>query len=115
MFKLILSMFVLFGLGFSTLLISAVPQLQVKPTDNIARIEIPLKDGKLPLRDLLNSMCQSAGIDPGERFDKIKLTINVSSTLGKLQLKVLNKATNGALNLDVHSERHERWRRSLAD
>ena len=69
------------------------------------RIEIPLKDGKLPVRDILNSMCQAAGINPGERFDKIKLSINVSSTLGKLQLRILNKATGGAMNMDVQDDR----------
>lgn len=103
--KLILSMIVLTSLGLSALHLNAKPQLQDKPVDNIARIEIPLVDGKLPVRNLLNSMCNAAGIDPAKRFDNIKLSINVSSTLGKLQLKVLNKATAGALNMDVQSER----------
>ncbi len=103
--KLILSMIVLISLGLNALHINANPQAQEKQKENVERIEIPLVDGKLPVRNLLNSMCEAAGIDPGERFDNIKLTINVASTLGKLQLKVLKKVTNGALNLDVQSER----------
>lgn len=100
--KLILSIIVLISLGSKALLSSASPQ--DKPADNIVRIEIPLKDGKLPVRELLNSMCQAVGIDPGERFDNIKLSINVSSTLGKLQLRILNKATGGALNIEVQND-----------
>lgn len=105
MFKLILNSIVVASLGLSALLVNASPQIQDKPTDNIARIEIALEDGNLPVRNLLNSLCAVAGIDPGERFDKIKLSINVSSTLGKLQFKVLNKATNGTLDMKVQNDK----------
>lgn len=105
MFKLRLSLITLLVLSITTLHISASTYVQDKPADNIVRIEIPLKDGKLSVRDILNSMCDAAGIDPGERFDKIKLSINVSSTLGKLQLRILNKATGGTMNMDVQDDR----------
>ena len=88
-------------------LLQAEPSNQDKQSSNERsfQIELPLADGKLEVRDLLISLCEAVGIDSADRFSEVNWTLNVKSTLGKVQLGALERVTNGAISATVQNDR----------
>ncbi len=90
-----------------TAVVQADPSDQEREVDDgrSFQIAVPLADGKLEFRDLLISLCEAVGIEGRERFGDLDWTLNVQSTLGKLQLGALERITNGAISATVHDDR----------
>ncbi len=64
-------------------------------------IRIPLQDGRLEVRDVLESMCRVAGIDPGERFEDLRWSIAATTTVGRLQMKVFDRLVPDAVTTEI--------------
>lgn len=90
-----------------TALVHAEPWDQERTADDERsfQIEVPLADGKLELRDLLITLCEAVGIDGRDRFNDLNWTLDVKSTLGKLQLGALERITGGAIIVTVQDDR----------
>ncbi|MCH7849959.1 MAG: alpha/beta hydrolase [Planctomycetes bacterium] len=69
------------------------------------QIEVPLADGELAFRDLLISLCEAVGIEGRQRFSELDWTLDVKSTLGRLQLGALKRITGGAISAMVQGDR----------
>ncbi|MHC5023513.1 MAG: esterase/lipase family protein [Planctomycetota bacterium] len=113
--------------GLLLLLILLVPAtaggLIGQPPDDVdtIRFELPLEDGRLPVRDLLVALAEELGVPAEKRLDAIDWSIDVDSALGRLQLHVLNRLAGGVLRTRVRGQQIEisfdraRWRETLDD
>ena len=82
----------------------------VAPTQNPSEppneivIRLPLDNGRLEVRDVFETILRQAGIDPGERLSGIDWTIDLGSTLGRLQLRVFDRIADGAISTAIGSD-----------
>ncbi len=67
-------------------------------------IRIPLEDGRLEVRDVLESLCRAAGIEPGDRFDDLHGSISVKTTLGRVQVKVFDRLVPDAVRTEIEPD-----------
>jgi pimeloyl-ACP methyl ester carboxylesterase len=72
--------------------------------DKVVEIRVPIDDGRVRVRDVLEAICREAGLDPGERFSALDWTIDVGSTLGRVQLRVFERLAPGAITTDVQDD-----------
>jgi pimeloyl-ACP methyl ester carboxylesterase len=72
--------------------------------DKTVEIRIPLDDGEVRVRDVLEAICREAGIDPGGRFSGVTWTIDVGSPLGRLQVRLFERLAPGAITTDVQPD-----------
>ncbi|MHC4769255.1 MAG: esterase/lipase family protein [Planctomycetota bacterium] len=70
----------------------------------IVEIRIPLDDGQVRVRDVLEAICREAGIDPVGRFSAVTWTIDVGSPLGRLQVRLFERLAPGAITTDVQAD-----------
>ncbi len=68
-------------------------------------LELPLQDGRVEVRDVLDQLCREAGVDPGDRLQGIEWTIDVESLLGRLRLDVLEELLPGAVDAEAGDDR----------
>ncbi|MCH7797632.1 MAG: alpha/beta fold hydrolase [Planctomycetes bacterium] len=80
----------------STVLLTLGP-LAAGPPADILTFRIPTEDGRLQLREVLESMYRAAGVAPGDRFEDLGWSIDVSTTLGRLQMKVFDRIAPDAI------------------
>lgn len=66
---------------------------------------LPLDHGKLHVRDLLQQLCKEIGLTPPESVNQMTWTIDVQSTLGRVQLNVLDRLADGAFSTSVQGDR----------
>jgi pimeloyl-ACP methyl ester carboxylesterase len=69
--------------------------------DNVVEIRIPLIEGRVAVRDVLEAICREAGVDPGPHFSGVDWTIDVESTVGRLQLRVFERLVPGAITTET--------------
>lgn len=62
---------------------------------------IPLDDGRLEMRDMLESISEAVGVDTGDRFEDVTWSIDVGTALGRLQLKIFDRIVPDAVNTEV--------------
>ena len=67
-------------------------------------IRIPLEDGRLEVRDVLESLCRAAGVEPGDRFDDLPGSISVKTTLGRVQVKVFDRLVPDAIRTQIEPD-----------
>ena len=72
--------------------------------DKTVEIRIPLDDGQVRVRDVLEAICREAGLDPGARFSAVNWTIDVGSPLGRLQVCLFERLAPGAITTDVQAD-----------
>jgi len=90
-------------LAIGTALAFAGPPPAAGESDEIVEIRIPLDEGQVRVRDVLEAICREAGVDPGARFAAVDWTIDVGSTAGRLQLRVFERLAPGAITTDVQA------------
>jgi pimeloyl-ACP methyl ester carboxylesterase len=88
-------------LAIGTAFAVADPPPAPEGDDKVVEIRIPLDEGQVRVRDVLEAICREAGVDPGARFSAVDWTIDVGSTVGRLQLGVLQRLAPGAITTDV--------------
>jgi len=64
-------------------------------------LRIPLQDGRFEVRDMLESMSRVVGMDVGDRFEALTWSIDVGTTLGRLQLKVFDRIAPGTVTTEI--------------
>jgi pimeloyl-ACP methyl ester carboxylesterase len=69
------------------------------------QFDLPLDNGRLQLRDVLLKICDELGIQPTQSIQKADWSIDVTTTVGKLQLNVLDKLADGAFTTSVNGDR----------
>jgi len=67
-------------------------------------VRIPLEDGRFEVRDMLESMSRAAGVDVGDRFEALTWSIDVGTTLGRLQLKVFDRIAPNAVTTEIEPD-----------
>ena len=82
---------------------SAGPPPAAGDDDKTVEIRIPLDDGQVRVRDVLEAICREAGLDPGARFSAVNWTIDVGSPLGRLQVRLFERLAPGAITTDVQA------------
>ncbi len=65
---------------------------------------IPLEDGRFEVRDMLESMSRAAGMSVGDRFGALSWSIDVGTTLGRLQLKVFDRIAPNAVTTEIEPD-----------
>ncbi len=65
---------------------------------------IPLEDGRFEVRDMLEAMSRAAGMDVGDRFEAVTWSIDVGTTLGRLQLKVFDRIAPNAVTTEIEPD-----------
>ena len=65
---------------------------------------IPLEEGRFEVRDMLESMSRAAGMDVGDRFEALSWSIDVGTTLGRLQLKVFDRIAPNAVTTEIEPD-----------
>ncbi|MHC4211263.1 MAG: esterase/lipase family protein [Planctomycetota bacterium] len=81
----------------------AAPPPAAGENGEVVEIRIPLDEGQVRVRDLLETICREAGVDPGANFAAVDWTIDVGSTAGRLQLRVFERLAPGAITTDVQA------------
>lgn len=71
----------------------------------IGRVEIPLREGRIELRDLVERLFQSADVTPPPWVAELRWSIDATSTASWLKLEALRKATDGAFDVQYDQER----------
>ncbi|MHC4103038.1 MAG: esterase/lipase family protein [Planctomycetota bacterium] len=82
----------------------AGPPPAVGDEGRTVEIRVPLDDGQVRVRDVLEAICREAGIDPGGRFSAVTWTIDVGSPLGRLQVRLFERLAPGAITTDVQPD-----------
>ncbi len=72
--------------------------------DAIATLIVPLENGRLPVRGLLESACEAVGIDHDNRFAGMTWSINVRSASGAVQLHAIERLSGGAISVKVRED-----------
>ena len=67
-------------------------------------VRIPLEDGRFEVRDMLESMSRAAGMEVGDRFEALTWSIDVGTTLGRLQLKVFDRIAPDAVTTEIEPD-----------
>jgi pimeloyl-ACP methyl ester carboxylesterase len=67
-------------------------------------IRIPLEDGRIQVRDVLESVCRAAGVEPADRFDNLSGSISVKSTVGRLQVKIFDRLVPDAIRTEIEPD-----------
>lgn len=65
---------------------------------------VPLENGRLHLRDVFEQACERLGMEAGDALQHLEWSIDVTSTLGRLQLHALNRCTDGVLEATVRDD-----------
>ncbi len=65
---------------------------------------IPLDDGRFEVRDMLESMSRAVGMDVGDRFEALSWSIDVGTTLGRLQLRVFDRIAPDAVTTEIEPD-----------
>jgi len=78
--------------------------LAAGPPADILTFRIPTDGGRVQVRDVLESMYRAAGVEPGDRFENLGWSIDVSTTLGRLQLKVFDRIAPDAITTRIEPE-----------
>ena len=65
---------------------------------------VPADGGRVHVRDVLESMYRAAGIEPGDRFEDLGWSIDVSTTLGRLQMKVFDRIAPDAITTRIEPD-----------
>lgn len=89
------------------LAVSASHALGASPRadDDSVTFEMPLEQGRIDLAELLREGLRSAGMKPSAQFENQSWPIDVSSTLGKLQLRAISKLTDSVIDVRVSSDK----------
>ena len=74
-------------------------------TERLTRLEIPLDDGRIAVRELSRNLSKELGFELPDGLGDIDWTINVNSLLGLAQLRAIERISNGALAIEVESDR----------
>lgn len=82
--------------------LSARPQAAQTETFDI---ELPLDHGRLNVRDVLTELCDELGLQPPEAIAKLDWSLDVQSLLGRMQLRVFDRLTDGAVESSVRGDR----------
>ena len=70
----------------------------------IVSIRIPLEDGRLEVRDVLEAMCRAAGVEPAGRLDDLTWSISVKTTVGRLQVKIFDRLVPDAVRTEIEPD-----------
>lgn len=81
---------------------AGTPRQQEDPAPS--RLVVPLAEGRLPVRDLIERACREAGVAPGAWLEGVTWSIDVRSTVGRLQLGAVKHVTDGAIDVQVDDE-----------
>ncbi len=65
---------------------------------------IPLDDGRFAVRDMLESMTDAVGMEAGDRFEDLTWSIDVGTTLGRLQLKIFDRIAPDAVTTEIEPD-----------
>ncbi len=68
-------------------------------------LDLPLHDGRIEVREVLEQLCREAGVDPGDRLQGIGWTLDVESVLGRLRLDILEELLPGAVDIAIREDR----------
>jgi pimeloyl-ACP methyl ester carboxylesterase len=86
-------------------LTAVVPVARATDDRDKAILELPLDHGVLHVRDLLQRMCDEIGLSAPDSIKRMTWTIDVKSTLGRMQLNVLDRLADGAFTTSVRGDR----------
>lgn len=64
-------------------------------------LHIPLDDGRLEVRAIVEAVLREAGVEAGPRLEGLDWSIDVGSTLGRLELDVFDRIAEGAVSTEV--------------
>ena len=67
-------------------------------------IRIPLEDGRIQVRDVLESVCRAAGVEPADRFDDLPGSISVKTAVGRLQVKIFDRLAPDAIRTEIEPD-----------
>ena len=95
---MVLSMLMCVGGAATTAIVSA-------SEDDRTSIDIPLVSGRVNAVELLAPVCSRLGIDAGTALEPLDWTIDTSSILGRLQLGLIERATDGIVAAHVGEDR----------
>jgi len=75
-------------------------------SENNSHLEfsVPLENGRLHLRDVLEQACERLGMEAGDALQHLEWSIDVTTTLGRLQLHALSRCTDGVLEATVRDD-----------
>ncbi len=73
--------------------------------ENTVRIEIPLAEGRLIFSDLLGRLCDAVSLPRPPGLKELDFSIDARSTLDRLKIEAIGKATAGAVQIDVREDR----------
>lgn len=72
---------------------------------DLVRIEIPLREGRLEIRDLIERTFRAADLTPPPWLDELDWSIDAASTTSWLKIEALRQASGGAFDVELHQDR----------
>src|SRR5690606_22143593 len=93
-------------LGVLLLFASLQAVAAASDSENNSHLEfsVPLENGRLHLRDVLEQACERLGMEAGDALQHLEWSIDVTTTLGRLQLHALSRCTDGVLEATVRDD-----------
>jgi pimeloyl-ACP methyl ester carboxylesterase len=85
--------------------VASVHRESAAATHDDVQFELPLDHGRLHVRDVLLRVCDELGVEAAQSIHNIDWSIDVTSTLGRLQLNVLDRLADGAFTTSVDDQR----------
>lgn len=87
----------------STILVTLALFAAGPPSDTLS-FRIPADGGRVQLRAVLESLYRSVGVEPGDRFEDLGWSIDLSTALGRLQMKVFDRLAPGAITTTIEAD-----------
>jgi pimeloyl-ACP methyl ester carboxylesterase len=75
------------------------------PRDAVSQFDIPLKDGRIEMRELAQELGNEIGLDLPPQLVQMDWTIDVNGLLGRSQLKAIERLANGAISIAIDPDR----------
>ena len=74
------------------------------PHSDTLSFRIPADGGRVNVREVLESMYRAAGVEPGDRFEDLDWSIDLGTTLGRLQMKVFDRIAPDAITTTIEPD-----------
>ncbi len=74
------------------------------PHSDTLSFRIPADGGRVQVREVLESMYRAAGVEPGDRFEDLDWSIDLGTTLGRLQMKVFDRIAPDAITTTIEPD-----------
>ncbi len=87
-----------------SIILVAMGLLAAGPPADILTFRIPADEGRVQVREVLESMYRAAGVEPGDRFEDLDWSIDLSTKLGRLQMTVFDRIAPDAITTSIEPD-----------